>query len=82
MPIIKGLSEKYQFHFFSDEYSGGNLEPIHVHVRYGSARAKVWIDGRVASNKGFGQKELNEITKLVVTHQLKIEEAWNEHFKR
>ncbi|MBC8042192.1 MAG: DUF4160 domain-containing protein [Rhizobacter sp.] len=76
--MIKGLSEKYRFHFFSDD----NLEPIHAHVRYGNARAKVWIDGRVAFNKGFSQKELNEITKLVVTHQPKIEEAGNEHFGR
>ncbi|NTW50043.1 MAG: DUF4160 domain-containing protein [Chlorobiales bacterium] len=77
MPVIKSLSNKYRFFFYSNEQS----EPMHVHVEKDSAKMKIWLeDGSVAYNKEFGQKEVNEIVKLVTENRKKIEEVWNEHF--
>jgi hypothetical protein len=40
MPKITGISDQYQFHFFSIEGSGGQHEPIHVHIRRDSNKAR------------------------------------------
>jgi len=80
MPKITGISDQYQFHFFSNEVSGGQHEPVHVHIRKDSNKAKFWLDGSIAYNKGFGSRELQLLQKMVVTHKSRIEEVWNEHF--
>ena len=80
MPKITGISDQYQFHFFSNESSGGQHEPIHVHIRKDKNKAKFWLDGNVSYNKGFSLKELQHIQKLIETNKSRIEEVWNEHF--
>ena len=45
-----------------------------------SNKAKFWLDGSIAYNKGFGSRELQLLQKMVVTHKSRIEEVWNEHF--
>ena len=80
MPKITGISDQYQFHFFSNELSGGQHEPIHVHIRKDMNKDKFWLDGTIAYNNGFSVKELQKIKKLIVTNKPRIEEVWNEHF--
>ena len=80
MPRINGISDQYQFYFFSNELSGGKQEPVHVHVRKDHSTAKIWLDGNVYYNKGFSPIELQHIQKLVSTNKSRIEEVWNEHF--
>ena len=55
-------------------------EPVYMHIRKDSNKAKFWLDGSIAYNKGFGSKELQNLQKLVVTNKSRIEEVWNEHF--
>jgi hypothetical protein len=80
MPKISGISDQYQFYFFSNELSGGQREPVHVHIRKDNNQAKCWIDGSIAYNKGFKLKELQHIQRLVASNKSRIEEVWNEHF--
>jgi len=80
MPKITGISDQYQFHFFSNEGSGGQREPIHVHIRRDSNKAKFWLDGSIAYNKGLSSRELQYLQQLVVKNKSRIEEVWNEHF--
>jgi hypothetical protein len=80
MPKITGISDQYQFHFFSNEGSGGQHEPIHVHICRDSNKAKFWLDGSIAYNRGFASRELQHLQKLVVNNKARIEEVWHEHF--
>ena len=80
MPKITGISDQYQFLFFSNELSGGQHEPIHVHIRKDNNKAKFWLDGSLAYNNGFSIKELHYIHRLIVNNKPRIEEVWNEHF--
>jgi len=79
MPVIfryKG----YRFFFFSNE--GNPLEPLHVHVRQGSALAKFWIQPEVglAESYGMNSSELRELLQVVEQNQELIERKWYEYF--
>lgn len=77
MPVIKSISNKYRFFFYSNEQN----EPAHVHIEKDNAIMKVWLaDASMAYNKAFSQKEMNEVIRIVIENRTKIEEAWNEHF--
>ena len=68
---------KYRFHFFSRE------EPrIHVHVISPDGEAKFWLDPQVAlaTNKGLGSVELNEIRRVIEERHEEIREHWRRHF--
>jgi hypothetical protein len=83
MPILKGLSAKYKFFFFSSEYYGGKLEKPHLHVRHGGNEAKFWItDSTVAENFGFSTKEVREIQEIISTNRDIIQNTWNDYFNR
>jgi hypothetical protein len=55
-------------------------KPIHVHICKDSNKAKFWLDGTIAYNKGFCSRELQHLQKLVLNNKSRIEEVWNEHF--
>lgn len=75
MPTIMEIGP-YRF-FFSNE----NQEPAHVHVKAGDSEAKFWIDPvRLATNHGFRARKLNEIERLIMQHEARLLEAWNEYF--
>lgn len=79
MPVIfryKG----YRFFFFSNE--GNPLEPLHVHVRQGSALAKFWVEPEVALAESYGMNsaELRELLEIVEQHRELIERKWHEYF--
>jgi len=54
----------YAFFFFSNE--GIPREPLHIHVRYGTATAKFWLEPEVmlADSVGMSAKELRELTRV------------------
>ncbi|RYF51937.1 MAG: DUF4160 domain-containing protein, partial [Cytophagaceae bacterium] len=66
-----------RFFFYSKE---GN-EPPHIHVEKGDEVAKFWLDPvELESSYGFSAKEINQIRKLVVEHQVQLLQAWYEYF--
>jgi len=76
MPTILKL-RSYRFFF----YSSDKEEPPHIHIESGDKVAKFWLDPvRLQSSGGFNRTEINKIHKMILKHQLKLLEAWNEHF--
>jgi len=77
MPTILRI-DGYRFYWYSRE----DGEPMHIHVRRDSQKAKFWITPvQVASNQGFADHELNRIVAIIHTHRSLIEEAWREKDK-
>jgi len=76
MPTIIKV-DGFRLFFYSEE---GN-EPIHVHVAYGSARAKFWIkpDVLLASNIGLKAQEIRKVKKIIIENMELIERSWNEY---
>jgi len=66
----------FRFFFYSEE---GN-EPIHIHVSYGGAIAKFWVEPEIllASNIGLKSQEIKKAKKLIKENISLIEEKWNE----
>jgi len=78
MPTVLRIGP-YRFHFYSDE---GN-EPPHIHVRYEGRDCKFWLNPvALANNRGVAIHRLNEIERLVHTHQATLIEKYNEHRNR
>jgi len=76
MPTVLRLGG-FRFYFYSHEPN----EPPHVHVDYGSATAKVWLnDASIARNIGFSAKELGNIRRMVNKNHQTLQEAWNAFF--
>lgn len=76
MPTVLKL-KSYRFFF----YSSDKEEPPHVHVESGDKVAKFWLDPvRLQSSGGFNRTEINKIHKIILKHQEKLLEAWNEYF--
>jgi hypothetical protein len=78
----------FVFYFWSNEFSGKNLEPIHVHISRGkqtSNSTKVWIkpDGslEVANNNSeLSQKELSAVLEYIETNKNDIIAEWYKFF--
>ena len=70
----------YRFFFYSNE--GNPREPLHIHVRKGSALAKIWLahNPYVAESYGFGAYELNELLQIAMKNKRMIARYWNDHF--
>lgn len=79
MPVILRIGI-FRFFFYSNE--GDPREPVHVHVRQGSAIAKFWLhpEVRLADSYGFDARTCNQLAKLVEANKAVIERAWDEHF--
>jgi hypothetical protein len=77
MPIVIRIGP-YRIGFWSKE----DNEPPHVHVSRDRCVAKYWLHPIVefAANRGFAAHELNRIRQIVENNQLRLLEAWNEHF--
>lgn len=71
----------FRFFFFSNE--GDPREPAHIHVRKGSASAKLWLEPevRVAHSDGFGARILRELISVVDDNKELIERTWNDYFR-
>ena len=70
----------YRFFFFSNE--GIPREALHIHVRKGSATAKIWLEPKisVAESYQINPNELAELLRVVLKNRKLIERAWNEFF--
>ena len=70
----------YTFFFYSNE--GVPREPLHVHVRRGSAKAKIWLEpeGMVADSFGITGHELRELVRVARQNNVAFAEAWKDHF--
>ena len=78
MPVVVRVAG-FTIFFFSNE--GNPREPVHVHIRRGGGLAKFWVNPvRLAENRGFAARTLNEIEALVEVHETRILEVWREHF--
>jgi hypothetical protein len=67
------------FRFFF--YSADGVEPPHIHVEREAAIAKYWLSPvRLAKSGRFGSRELREVERMIVEHEPRLLEAWNEHF--
>jgi hypothetical protein len=76
LPSIKGISGPYRFFFLSFDCR----EPKHVHVERDAATCKFWLQPvTLASNSGFGVRELNRIRSLIHEHLEEMTHAWDEH---
>ena len=62
-------------------YAGDRDEPLHVHVEREDKVAKFWLDPvRLQESGGFSRQEIGRIHILVIAHQDRLREAWNEYF--
>src|SRR2546427_6766944 len=76
MPTVL-RSGPYRFYFVSHALH----EPPHVHVDRDDDSAKFWLAPvALASNLGFTTVELRRVQRLVVEHEPRLLEAWNEYF--
>lgn len=79
MPVVLRY-KAYKFHFYSNE--GEPREPMHVHVRHGSAIAKIWLepDVMIANSFGMTARELRELVAVARTHKEAFAQVWKDHF--
>ncbi len=76
MPTVL-TSGPYRFFF----YSGDRDEPPHVHVERERNKAKLWLDPvRLQYSRGFSQREINRIQRLVEENRERFLRRWNEFF--
>ena len=67
----------YRFYFYSHD----PIEPPHIHVDRDRSTAKFWLESTyLASNIGFGARELRKLQNIVEANQKQLLEAWNVHF--
>ena len=77
MPTI--FIEGFKFRFYSSDIN----EPPHMHVIRAEIEAKIWLQPVVvAYNRGYSKPELNRILKLTRRNQIKLLEAWDDHFSQ
>lgn len=79
MPVVFRW-KAYKFFFFSNE--GNPLEPPHIHVRCGDARAKFWLipEAALAESYALSAPELNKLISVVVENRDLFLESWHEYF--
>jgi hypothetical protein len=56
---------------------------MHIHILSPEGEAKFWIEPVVAlaDYRGFSEKQLKELSKVVEKHAKEIEKVWKKHFK-
>ena len=71
------IKDGYNFFFYSNEH-----EPIHVHVRNGSGKAKFDVTGDVLllESKGMKIQELRKAQELAEENVDTIRRKWHEYF--
>lgn len=79
MPVVLRY-KGYTFFFYSNE--GLPREPLHVHVRQASAKAKIWLepDVMVADSFGMTAQELRELVRVARQNKDAFAKAWRDHF--
>jgi len=69
--------KNYRFFFFSREESR-----MHVHVRSSEGEAKFWIKPMIAlaDYKGYSERQIRELAKVVEKYEKEIQKAWESYF--
>ncbi|MBN1284429.1 MAG: DUF4160 domain-containing protein [Anaerolineae bacterium] len=76
MPTVLRIGP-YRFLFYSSDYD----EPKHIHIKAGNSEAKFWLEPITLSwNRGFNNKQLNEIEKYVEDNLSFLLRKWTEFF--
>src|SRR5437867_4575253 len=76
MPTVLRIGASRIYFVSHDVY-----EPPHVHVDRDDESAKFWLAPvALASNLGFTTVELRRVQRLIVEHESRLVEAWNEYF--
>ncbi len=76
MPTILVVGP-YRFFFYSSDAA----EPVHIHVQSGNSSAKFWLNpARLQSSKGFNERQIRQMLKLVEKHSPFFERKWHEYF--
>jgi uncharacterized protein DUF4160 len=76
MPTVLRVGP-YRFYF----YPADGSEPRHVHVNRDDYEVKFWLDPvRLGFNRGFSQRELRDIERLVVQNLNQLRTAWDAYF--
>ena len=74
MPVVLRI-KGYRFWFYEADLD----EPPHVHVGKDRKEAKYWIDSiRLARAGRFRNHELNEIEKILTSHQASLLSFWQQ----
>ena len=76
MPTVAVIGP-YRFFFCS----GDRAEACHIHVTRDRCTAKFWLDPvRLDRSKGFPDRELLRVQRIVEEHQTGFQEKWDEYF--
>ena len=76
MPTVLRIGG-FRFHFYSHEPG----EPPHIHIEYGNAECKIWLEPvSIARNRGFKAQDLSRALTLVREHRILLLEAWYGYF--
>jgi len=76
MPTVLRVGP-YRFFFYAGDFD----EPPHIHIECENKIAKFWLDPiRLDRSGGFSRKEIGRIQKIILEHQNKLMEEWNEYF--
>lgn len=77
MPTVE--IEGFKIRFYSSDIG----EPPHVHVLKDRSVAKVWLDPvRLDHNRGYNEKDLLRLLRLVAENRQRLLEVWNGYFRR
>ena len=82
----------FRFFFFNNEYSGNELEPIHIHVCKGDpvhGAPKWWVGYNKIKNcrldniknYGFKKSDIPKIEQAIYDNRSMIIELWKNHFE-
>ncbi len=76
MPRIRNIPGPYHIFFVSFDCA----EPAHIHIVRENCEAKYWLQPiRLAYNRGYRQRELNRVARMIERYHQLLMEAWNEH---
>jgi len=69
----------YRYYFNSNEETR-----MHIHVVSDKGKAKFWLEPNIelSFTKDFRQNEINEILKVIQSHEQEFKDAWHKHFYR
>jgi len=67
----------FRFFFYSDEH-----QPIHIHVDYSGAEARIELTTLKVSNSTLKAKDLKKALVLTKEYRTRIEQVWDEYFSK
>lgn len=78
MPTVLRIGG-YRFHFYSHEPG----EPPHIHIEYGDAECKIWLEPvAIARNRGLNARDMSRALTLTRENRILFLEAWHGYFSK